>query len=326
MSQEKTIRFIDTNYRTLFTIPDGGNLRMIFPDGKSKVSRCRYVDEYHTEVAGRVYRICEFAGHMERGGIACAPEEPCPGRRTSRRSRSAGFSGLPSAHMPSTSSHARRRPIICALNRLSICGQRGWRWTVPTTISSTPAPCRHVPICRGKRCSNRCTSGSTSTLHAISPGHSLSVSDVVGLKGKSGVSFHYVDSFGFAELPAFLPAPDRAMEEASRAAELAEQPFELVSFRGKPALLADWRVDRSLLPQEIYAYDLRYGEEWGVPVTLENQASVNFCGTLLFNEPLTLSPDGASRWTGMQSIIIDGKAISLRNFKSSRHFSAGRRC
>ena len=46
-------------------------------------------------------------------------------------------------------------------------------------------------------------------------GHSLSVSDVVGLKGKSGVSFHYVDSFGFAELPAFLPAPDRAMEELS---------------------------------------------------------------------------------------------------------------
>ena len=73
MSQEKTIRFIDTNYRTLFTLPDGGNLRMIFPDGKSKVSRCRYVDEYHTEVAGRVYHICEFAGHMERGGIACAP-------------------------------------------------------------------------------------------------------------------------------------------------------------------------------------------------------------------------------------------------------------
>ena len=78
MSQEKTIRFIDTNYRTLFTLPDGGNLRMTFPDGRSKVSRCRYVDEYHTEVAGRVYHICEFAGHMERGGIACAPEEPLP--------------------------------------------------------------------------------------------------------------------------------------------------------------------------------------------------------------------------------------------------------
>ena len=84
MSQEKTIRFIDTNYRTLFTLPDGGNLRMIFPDGKSKVSRCRYVDEYHTEVAGRVYHICEFAGHMERGGIACAPEEPLP-RQTDKQ-------------------------------------------------------------------------------------------------------------------------------------------------------------------------------------------------------------------------------------------------
>lgn len=84
MSQEKTIRFIDTNYRTLFTLPDGGNLRMTFPDGKSKVSRCRYVDEYHTEVAGRVYHICEFAGHMERGGIACAPEEPLP-RQTDKQ-------------------------------------------------------------------------------------------------------------------------------------------------------------------------------------------------------------------------------------------------
>lgn len=84
MSQEKTIRFIDTNYRTLFTLPDGGNLRMTFPDGRSKVSRCRYVDEYHTEVAGRVYHICEFAGHMERGGIACAPEEPLP-RQTDKQ-------------------------------------------------------------------------------------------------------------------------------------------------------------------------------------------------------------------------------------------------
>ena len=78
MSQEKTIRFIDTNYRTLFTLPDGGNLRMIFPDGKSKVSRCRYVDEYHTEVAGRVYHICEFAERMEQNGATYEPKPTEP--------------------------------------------------------------------------------------------------------------------------------------------------------------------------------------------------------------------------------------------------------
>ena len=82
MSQEKTIRFIDTNYRTLFTLPDGGNLRMIFPDGKSKVSRCRYVDEYHTEVAGRVYHICEFAERMQKNG---ATYEPKPAEQTPQK-------------------------------------------------------------------------------------------------------------------------------------------------------------------------------------------------------------------------------------------------
>jgi hypothetical protein len=35
-------------------------------------------------------------------------------------------------------------------------------------------------------------------------GHSLSVSDIVALKQNGVVSCHYVDSFGFQELPAFL--------------------------------------------------------------------------------------------------------------------------
>ena len=36
-------------------------------------------------------------------------------------------------------------------------------------------------------------------------GHSLSVSDIVALKQAGGVSCHYVDSWGFKELPTFLP-------------------------------------------------------------------------------------------------------------------------
>ena len=35
-------------------------------------------------------------------------------------------------------------------------------------------------------------------------GHSLSVSDIVALKQNGVVSCHYVDSFGFAELPGFM--------------------------------------------------------------------------------------------------------------------------
>jgi DNA repair protein RadC len=36
-------------------------------------------------------------------------------------------------------------------------------------------------------------------------GQSLSVSDIIALKVNNGLSFHYVDSFGFAEQPNFLP-------------------------------------------------------------------------------------------------------------------------
>lgn len=49
-------------------------------------------------------------------------------------------------------------------------------------------------------------------------GHSLSVSDIVALKQNGVVSCHYVDSFGFAELPAFLK-PENYLKNAEMAME-----------------------------------------------------------------------------------------------------------
>ena len=37
------------------------------------------------------------------------------------------------------------------------------------------------------------------------PGHSLSMSDIVGLKQNGVISFHYVDTFGFQQVKGFLP-------------------------------------------------------------------------------------------------------------------------
>ena len=50
-------------------------------------------------------------------------------------------------------------------------------------------------------------------------GHSLSVSDIVALKQDGKVSYHYCDSMGFQELPAFqkpenyLKAAEMSMED-----------------------------------------------------------------------------------------------------------------
>jgi hypothetical protein len=71
---DKTIRFIDPQYNTLFTIPDGGNIVMTYPDGEQRVRACKYLDETHTRIGGNVFHICEFAERMQQAGATYEPE------------------------------------------------------------------------------------------------------------------------------------------------------------------------------------------------------------------------------------------------------------
>ena len=70
MNKDKTIRFINSNYKELFTIPDGGSITITYPDGEQLTRPCKWLDDYHTQVGNSVFHICEFAERMEaRGGI-----------------------------------------------------------------------------------------------------------------------------------------------------------------------------------------------------------------------------------------------------------------
>ena len=72
----KTIRFIDSEYNTLFHIPDGENIILTREDGGKRTLPCQYIDEAHTRIGSSVFHICEFAERMERNGAAYAPEKP----------------------------------------------------------------------------------------------------------------------------------------------------------------------------------------------------------------------------------------------------------
>lgn len=70
---EKGIRFVDSSYKNLFTIPDGDKIQIAFSDGSKELRTCRYIDECHLEVGRNLYHICEFAEKMEVAGNKVVP-------------------------------------------------------------------------------------------------------------------------------------------------------------------------------------------------------------------------------------------------------------
>ena len=73
MPEKKYIRFINSDYKTLFHLPDGGRVRITYPDGKSVDRVCRFIDECHTAIGSSHFHICEFAERMEQIGAVYAP-------------------------------------------------------------------------------------------------------------------------------------------------------------------------------------------------------------------------------------------------------------
>ena len=71
--KDHSIRFINSNYDTLFRIPDGGIVEVRFPD-RTFLAKCEYLDDYHTLVGDTVFHICEFAEKVERQGGSVRPE------------------------------------------------------------------------------------------------------------------------------------------------------------------------------------------------------------------------------------------------------------
>ena len=69
----KDIRFIDSHYKDLFRIPDGGCIQIHYPD-ETVVKPCKFIDEYHTQIGTNVFHICQFAEIMERNSASYMAE------------------------------------------------------------------------------------------------------------------------------------------------------------------------------------------------------------------------------------------------------------
>jgi hypothetical protein len=78
----KDIRFINSNYKTLFNVKDGDSIKITSGyDGEVKTLKCRHINEMHIQLIGKYrndYHICQFAEIMERNG---SKYEPIPGQK-----------------------------------------------------------------------------------------------------------------------------------------------------------------------------------------------------------------------------------------------------
>ena len=54
----KDIRFIDSHYRDLFRIPDGGTIQVHYSDDSVVIKPCKFIDEYHNESEREVLFRC----------------------------------------------------------------------------------------------------------------------------------------------------------------------------------------------------------------------------------------------------------------------------
>ena len=73
MSRGQKICMTDSGGKALFSVPDGGIIRMFYGNGEDYFAVCRYLDETHAEIDGVRYAVREFARRMERNKISYAP-------------------------------------------------------------------------------------------------------------------------------------------------------------------------------------------------------------------------------------------------------------
>ena len=92
--------------------------------------------------------------------------------------------------------------------------------------------------------------------------------------------------------------------------------YQEVAIFDRPALFTECRIDRATMPEGVYRYELRHGDEdWGEPRELARNLMVNFYGTVLTREPFQLPIDG---WIPLESGSLsfqDGGCRTLAEFQ-----------
>lgn len=92
--------------------------------------------------------------------------------------------------------------------------------------------------------------------------------------------------------------------------DVRKEVLEEVELLGRTGYYTGMRVDKETVPKGMYCYALRHGDDWGFPVSVEENVRVNYFGAVLFTEALELGK-GKALQLGYEDFMYTGEQTYL---------------
>ncbi len=89
-----------------------------------------------------------------------------------------------------------------------------------------------------------------------------------------------------------IPESDEKERFEMEKIDVGEEEFDEIELMDRTGIFTELRVDKSTIPDGVYCYELRHGDDDSFPAELEENVSVNYFGAILMTEKLELDKEG----------------------------------
>lgn len=96
--------------------------------------------------------------------------------------------------------------------------------------------------------------------------------------------------------------------------DVTKKKLSEIEVKGRLALFTDLRVDKETVPDGMYCYALRHGDDFGIPCSIEEKVAVNYFGAILTTEPFDFEN---RRYIEVkyEDFAFTGEHLNIRQFK-----------
>ena len=92
--------------------------------------------------------------------------------------------------------------------------------------------------------------------------------------------------------------------------DVRKEVLDEVELLGRTGYFTELRVDKETVPEGMHCYELRHGDDWRVPVSVEESVRVNYFGAVLLAEALELGEEKALQF-GHEDFSYTGEQTYL---------------